>query len=302
MPDRKRTPTPDILGSLLGDKPATGWAGQAALPGSDAKHGVRELPTTAIVPNPRQPRQVFSQEKLEELAASIAEHGVLEPIIVRPADDKFLIVAGERRYRASVIAGRTSIPAIVRDDLDERTAAVLSVVENLQREDLDIEDEARQLAELQELTELSDRALAEKLGKHRSWVNNRLRLLRRRPDLFARIREKKLTLERALSILPGEVVSAEDDVQVSQPETHERADLDKQASQPETRGATTQGAIQFVPWRRRSLESSYSVFERTDWRTVPEQEREEVLTQLLQIEEQIERAKQVLARLKQSDS
>ncbi|HEY9326442.1 MAG TPA: ParB/RepB/Spo0J family partition protein, partial [Candidatus Limnocylindria bacterium] len=102
---------------------------------------VRELPLDKVVPNPSQPRMTWHEETLQELAASIKEHGVLQPILVRPSGDQYEIIAGERRWRSSKIAGKETIPAIV-ERFDDATALEIALIENLQREDLSPLDEA----------------------------------------------------------------------------------------------------------------------------------------------------------------
>jgi ParB/RepB/Spo0J family partition protein len=147
---------------------------------------------------------------LEELAESIREHGVIEPIIVRPVGERYEIVAGERRYRASLIAELKQIPARVME-LDDTQAAIFTALENLQREDLDIEDEGRQFAYLQQLTGLSQRKLAQKLGVDRQYISRRIRLLKR-PDLLQDYRSGQKTLHQVLSVVGSEPADADADV------------------------------------------------------------------------------------------
>src|SRR5215212_319461 len=134
--------------------------------------GARLLPLDVIDANPQQARQVFDERALAELADSIREHGVLEPILVRPLGERYQVVAGERRTRAARQAGLREIPALVREMSDE-AAAYATAIENLQREDMDLEDTARWLAYLQQLTGLSQRELAKRLGKTHNWVSRR---------------------------------------------------------------------------------------------------------------------------------
>lgn len=131
-----------------------------------------------VRPNPRQPRLEFDQQALEDLANSIREQGVLQPIMVRPAGvgQGYELVAGERRLRASKLAGREDIPAIIRDVTDEQSLA-LALIENLQRENLNALEEAKGLDQLLKNYGLSQEALAQKVGKSRSAVANSLRLL-----------------------------------------------------------------------------------------------------------------------------
>ena len=136
---------------------------------SDAK--IETLPLREIEPDPDQPRKTFEQETLSELAASIAEHGLLQPIAVRPRPmGGYSIVAGERRWRASRMAGLTEVPVVIKDVSDEQ-------VENLQREDLDPVEEAAGIRELMTRCDLTQEQAARKLGKSRSALANSLRLL-----------------------------------------------------------------------------------------------------------------------------
>ncbi|GGM92660.1 chromosome partitioning protein ParB [Thermus composti] len=137
--------------------------------------GVVRLPLAAIRPNPHQPRKRFSPEALEELAQSIREKGLLQPLLVRPKGEGYELVAGERRYRAAQMAGLQEVPALVRD-LSDREALELALVENLQREDLSPLEEARGYQALLEMG-LTQEEVAKRVGKARSTVANALRLL-----------------------------------------------------------------------------------------------------------------------------
>jgi len=137
---------------------------------------VTNLPVNAIRPNPFQPRQQFKPEELEALAESIKLHGLLQPILVRPKDGEYELVAGERRWRAAQLAGLTEIPAIIRHCSDDELLA-LALIENLQREDLNPLDEAQAYKVLMEKFGLTQEAIAERVGKSRAAVANTLRLL-----------------------------------------------------------------------------------------------------------------------------
>jgi ParB/RepB/Spo0J family partition protein len=186
----------DELGVNLDDMFARSASPNGSLAGSPNNQG--ELPLDTIDHNPYQARQVFSPASLQELADSILEHGVIEPIIVRPVGERYEIVAGERRYRAALIAELSRIPARIME-LDDTQAAIFTALENLQREDLDIEDEGRQFAYLQQLTGLSQRKLAQKLGVERQYISRRIRLLKR-PDLLQEYRSGMKTLHQVLSL------------------------------------------------------------------------------------------------------
>ncbi|WP_026195687.1 ParB/RepB/Spo0J family partition protein [Verrucomicrobium sp. 3C] len=147
-------------------------------PESDRASGERieNLPVDRLVSSPYQPRKTFTEEALEELAGSIRERGILQPLIVRRAGEKYEIIAGERRWRAAMRAGLSEVPAIVRPASDQEMLE-LALVENLQRSDLPILEEARGYALLQERFSLTQEAIAQKVGKDRSTVANALRLL-----------------------------------------------------------------------------------------------------------------------------
>ena len=149
-----------------------------AAPVLESEHAaVETLPLREIEPDPDQPRKTFEQETLSELAASIAEHGLLQPIAVRPRPmGGYSIVAGERRWRASRMAGLTEVPVVIKDVSDEQ-AMELALVENLQREDLDPVEEAAGIRELMTRCDLTQEQAARKLGKSRSALANSLRLL-----------------------------------------------------------------------------------------------------------------------------
>jgi ParB family chromosome partitioning protein len=138
--------------------------------------GVRVVGLDRIDPNPDQPRLTFDEESLQELAASITEHGILQPILVRPGSDgRYQLIAGERRWRASKMAGLHEIPALI-EDIDDDTALEIAIIENLQREDLSPLDEAIMYERMTTDHGYSLRKLAQKLGKDKGYIENRLRL------------------------------------------------------------------------------------------------------------------------------
>jgi ParB family chromosome partitioning protein len=159
-----------------------------------AKGGVpyREIPLSAIEPDPNQPRRTFDQEKLQELAESIKLYGVISPILVRAAKlpGRFTVISGERRYRASNLAGLSSIPAIVSqaDEADDRTLA-LQLVENLQRDDLTPLERAQAIGALRDAHNLSIRDIAEKLSISKSAVQRSLEILQLPDDLLNALKE-----------------------------------------------------------------------------------------------------------------
>ena len=154
----------------------------------------------SIRPNPAQPRTVFKEEPLAELADSIRQHGILQPLSVRRAEAGYELIAGERRLRAAQMAGLTEIPCIIMsmDDKESRMAAML---ENLQRQDLDFIEEARGIANLMEQWQFSQDQVAKLLGKSQSSVANKLRLLRHSQSVLDAIRQGGLTERHARALL-----------------------------------------------------------------------------------------------------
>ena len=161
---------------------------------------VREIPLEKVQPNPSQPRMTFHQETINELAASIREHGVLQPILVRPSGDTYEIIAGERRWRASKVAGKETIPAIV-ERFDDATALEIALIENLQREDLSPLDEAVIYKKMTGELGYSIRQLAGKLGKDKGYVENRLRLASAPDDVREMVAKRYDTLSAAYELM-----------------------------------------------------------------------------------------------------
>jgi ParB family chromosome partitioning protein len=197
------------LGALLsGVPPATEPAllrnTTPAVPGSPdtvaAVDGVRRIPLKQVRPCPFQPRKDFSQESLRELADSIREQGVVQPLIVRQVGDEFELIAGERRWRAAQLLGLSDIPAIVRE-ADDRTVLELALIENLQRENLNPMEEALGFSQLIEQFQLTQEEAAARVGKSRAAVANALRLLKLPPEVQQGLRMGQLSVGHAKVIL-----------------------------------------------------------------------------------------------------
>jgi len=188
------------LDALLGMQPA-------AVDGSDsgprvAEEGeLKQVPLDALERGRFQPRVEFDEEKLEELASSIRAQGVVQPIVVRPlAGGRFEIIAGERRYRASLLAGLTEIPALVREVPDE-AAMSIALIENIQREQLNPVEEARALSRLIHEFDMTHQAVADAIGRSRSSVSNLLRLLDLDDALKAMVERGELEMGHARALL-----------------------------------------------------------------------------------------------------
>jgi ParB/RepB/Spo0J family partition protein len=163
--------------------------------------GVRVIPVDHIEPNPEQPRLVFDPQALEELSGSIREHGVLQPILVRPiGPNTYQIVAGERRWRASRQAGLDTIPALI-EEIDDDTALEIAIIENLQREDLTPLDEAAMYDRMVHEHGYSIRKLADKLGKDKGYLENRLRLADAPPEVRELVSLRKDSLSHAYELM-----------------------------------------------------------------------------------------------------
>ena len=163
------------------------------------------LPARSIRANPAQPRKIFREEALSELAESIRQHGILQPLSVRRVGTSYELIAGERRLRAGILAGLTEIPCIVMS-MDEKESGMAALVENLQRQSLDFIEEAKGISKLMEQWSMSQEQVARLLGKSQSSVANKLRLLRHSPQVLQLLRETALTERhaRALLKLPSE--------------------------------------------------------------------------------------------------
>ena len=171
-----------------------------ALFGKAPKRQVLELPVSSIFPNPNQPRQSFEETALDELAQSIAQLGVLQPLSVRRSGNGWELIAGERRLRAAERAGLTTVPCLAVE-ADEDTSALLALVENIQRKDLDVWEEATALRQLIDRFQLSQEEAARRVGKSQSAVANKLRLLKLPEDVIAMLKQSQLTERHARALL-----------------------------------------------------------------------------------------------------
>ena len=165
------------------------------------KSTVSTLKISQIEPNPNQPRKVFDIEKLQLLADSIQEHGIVQPIVVKKNDNGFYtIIAGERRWRAARIAGLSDVPVVIKD-YDEKTVAEVSLIENLQREDLNPIEEALGYSRLIEEFKLTQDEVSKKVGKSRSAVTNSLRLLNLAPNVKKLVEQLEISAGHARALL-----------------------------------------------------------------------------------------------------
>ena len=162
--------------------------------------GIMQLPVNEIDANPNQPRSTFNEEGLHDLASSIAEYGIINPLSVRLHYGRYELVAGERRLRAAKIAGLETVPCMVLD-VDMEQSGMLAIIENIQRQDLDFIEEARGIGNLMRMFDLSQEEIARRLGKSQSAVANKLRLLRLPPDVQASLLSRRLTERHGRALL-----------------------------------------------------------------------------------------------------
>lgn len=162
--------------------------------------GVTYVPVEEISPGPMQPRQRLAEESLIELRDSIAELGVLQPLTVRMKEDRFELIAGERRLQAAMLAGLVEVPCIVLD-ADMEKSGLIALIENIQRRDLDFIEEAQAIAELIRLFDLSQEQVARRLGKSQSAIANKLRILRLPVDVLTRLRDGGFSERHARALL-----------------------------------------------------------------------------------------------------
>ena len=163
--------------------------------------GVTEIDVSLIFANPNQPRKVFDEDALNELAASISKHGVIMPIIVNKSGDRYMIIAGERRFRASKIAGLSKVPVIIKT-YDERQIKEISLIENLQREDLNPIEAATAMRSLMNDYGMTQEDLADRIGKSRPAIANTLRLLSLSQEVIKMVANGELSAGHARALIP----------------------------------------------------------------------------------------------------
>jgi ParB family chromosome partitioning protein len=217
------------LGALLGDY----LAPEPAPPGD-----IRTIPIQGIVPNPHQPRKLFSDNELEELTASIREHGLLQPLMVRPAGPgRFELVAGERRFRSVQKLGWKEVPVVVREVNDD-ALLVLALVENLQREELNAMEEAEGYRTLAERFGFTQEEISQAVGKERSTVANMMRLLKLAPSIRRLVEAGDLSMGHARALLTIEdPVRAADLARAAVKEGWSVREMERAARGPEPKGS-----------------------------------------------------------------
>lgn len=206
----KRQPLGRGLNALFGDDEAVPYGATIANANSDASvqvsRGVTRLPLSVMAPGPFQPRKVFSEDAIEELAASLKQHGMVQPIVVRPkpdAEGQYEIIAGERRWRAAQRVPMHEVPVVIQD-IDNKTALEIALIENLQRADLNPLEEAQAFQRLIDEYNYKHDQLATVLGKSRSHISNMLRLLQLPKSVQEKMLDGSLTMGHARALITAE--------------------------------------------------------------------------------------------------
>ena len=203
-----KKPFSKLFGLTNKDEDMTGYTEE------DRNNHVESIQIEKIVPNHYQPRQVFDQTKIDELAESIQEHGLLQPIVVRPIEEgMYEIIAGERRFRAMSSIHMAYADVIIREMTDEETA-VVALIENIQRENLSAVEEAEAYQKLLELGDTTQSELAQSVGKSQSFIANKLRLLKLAPKVLSKLAEGKITERHARALLSLSHEEQEEMVQI----------------------------------------------------------------------------------------
>ncbi len=171
------------------------------LPEAYANPGLAEIPISQIQPNPYQPRKTFNEASIEELARSVREHGIVQPLVVTRVGDKYKLIAGERRFRAAQKAGLTTVPALIKEMMQEGDALQIALIENIQREDLNPIEEALAYHQLHDDFQLTQEEISKRVGKERSTVANFLRLLKLPDPVKKLLASGQLSMGHARALL-----------------------------------------------------------------------------------------------------
>jgi len=168
---------------------------------SHATQGLAEIPISQIQPNPFQPRKTFNEASIDELARSVRQHGIVQPLVVTRAGDKYKLIAGERRFRAAQKAGLTTVPVLIKEMMAEGDALQIALIENIQREDLNPIEEAMAYHQLHDDFQLTQEEISRRVGKERSTVANFLRLLKLPDPVKKLLASGQLSMGHARALL-----------------------------------------------------------------------------------------------------
>jgi ParB family chromosome partitioning protein len=170
-------------------------------PDTRATPGLAEIPISQIQPNPYQPRKTFNEASIDELARSVRQHGIVQPLVVTRAGDKYKLIAGERRFRAAQKAGLTTVPVLIKEMMQESDALQIALIENIQREDLNPIEEALAYHQLHDDFQLTQEEISKRVGKERSTVANFLRLLKLPEPVKKLLASGQLSMGHARALL-----------------------------------------------------------------------------------------------------
>jgi ParB family chromosome partitioning protein len=176
----------------------------------DSATGFLEIPVSLISPNPLQPRKTFNEASIEELARSVREHGIVQPLVVTRSGDRYKLIAGERRFRAAQKAGLTTVPVVVKDAIGESDALQVALIENIQREDLNPIEEAMAYHQLHRDFGLTQEEIARRVGKERSTVANFLRLMKLPDSVKRLLAAGQLSMGHARALLAVETTKKQE--------------------------------------------------------------------------------------------
>src|SRR5437660_3046433 len=179
-------------------------------PRASMSSGLAQIPIDQIQPNPYQPRRTFNEASIDELARSVREHGIVQPLVVMRAGDKYKLIAGERRFRAAQQAGLSTVPVVVKDSLKSGDALQIALVENIQREDLNPMEEANAYHQLHDEFGMTQEEIARRVGKERSTVANVLRLLKLPAAVKELLAGGQLSMGHARALLAVESAKKQD--------------------------------------------------------------------------------------------
>ncbi|KUK13509.1 MAG: ParB/RepB/Spo0J family partition protein [Synergistetes bacterium] len=248
----------------------------ALIPSSSERERLIEIPIEEIIPNPYQPRKSIENDSLEELASSIKQHGLLQPIVVRKKEEGYEIIAGERRYRAAKMAGLKKIPALVKEASEEETMEY-ALIENLQREDLNPMEAANAIKFLIERFGLTQEEVADRIGKKRSTVANLLRLLKLPGDLQKMVADGQISMGHARALLSlddpeeqkriaSEIVSHSLTVRDVEQEVSKRTSKEAKTKIAEKRSLDIYGVrVKVKRGQKNSIEIFFDNEEEVDW-------------------------------------
>src|SRR5215218_6971486 len=204
------------LGALIPTRPAP-EAPPPPPPAAPQGGGLAMVPIEQISPNPYQPRKTFNEASIEELARSVREHGIVQPLVVtRTGDNKYRLIAGERRFRAAQKAELKSVPVVIKETMTDSDTLQIALIENIQREDLNPIEEAHAYHQLHEEFNLTQEEISKRVGKERSTVANFLRLLRLPDPVKKQLAER--VVRRNLNVRQTEMLAAESSPKAAEPE------------------------------------------------------------------------------------